>query len=123
MLSNSNPNPSTSSSVHPAANQPQREEGVALDELQVGAVIEVVTGHNTYRFENRGDGKVLMTGHPEYCPQPLLVDLLGSIGPSQAMRMWFLEPGMKMMFRHPRFGVVCTSRIQEVRNLKGTLAN
>ena len=97
--------------------QSAREEGVSLDDLAVGAVVEVVTGHHTYRLENRGNGEVLISGHPVYCPEPVLVELHGSIGASHVIKMWFIGPGMKLEFRHPVFGLVQTSRAREIHQL------
>jgi hypothetical protein len=101
----------------PAARAPERINGVAFDELPVGAVVEVETGHSTYTLENRGDGKALISGHPTYCPEPVLVELHGSVGPSM-LKMWLIEPGLKLEFRHPVFGVIRTSRVRSVRQLK-----
>jgi hypothetical protein len=109
------PTPSHVATIPGAAVQPEREEGVDLCDLPVGAVLEVETGHHTYRVENRGDGKVLIAGHPQYCPEPVLVDLHGSIGEGSMLKMWFIGRGMRMEFRHPQFGPVWTSRVREIR--------
>src|SRR5580698_11288034 len=55
------------------------EDGIYLDELPVGAVLDVETDHHSYRVENRGKGRALISGHPEYCPEPVLVELHGSV--------------------------------------------
>jgi len=93
-------------------------EGVAVDELPIGAAIEVATGHTTYRIENRGEGKVLISGHPTYCPEPVLVDLHGAVGGTALLKMWSIEPGLKMEFDHPIFGVIRTSRVRSVRPIE-----
>src|SRR5216684_2202104 len=85
------------------------EEGVSLDDLAVGAVVEVVTGHHTYRLENRGAGAVLISGHPVYCPEPVLMWLHGSVSDSQVIKMWFIGRGMRLELRHPTLGLVQTS--------------
>ena len=104
-------------SVAPStAGAPEHLQGIALDELPIGAVVDVETGHNTYRLENRGEGKALISGHPMYCPEPVLVDFHGSAGPS-TLKMWLIEPGLKMEFQHPTFGIVRTSRIRSVRQM------
>jgi hypothetical protein len=90
------------------------EDGIYLDELPVGAVIEVDTDHRTYLVENRGDGRALIAGHPDYCPEPVLVDLLGSTMGGAMLKMRFIGPGRKMEFRHPVRGLVCTSRVREL---------
>jgi hypothetical protein len=117
MMANSNPslkqfaNPS---GVMNAVVEPE-VEGVALDDLAVGSVIEAETWHNTYRIENRGDGKILISGHPQYCPERVLVDLHGSTSGEGILKFHFIGRGMHLEFRHPTLGVVRTSRIKEVR--------
>ena len=103
-------------SVSPAL-PPPREEGVSLDDLAVGAVVEAVTGHHTYRIENRGNGEVLMSGHPVYCPEPVLVELHGSVGDGHMIKMWFIGRNMRLEFRHPNLGLVQTSRVREIHEL------
>jgi hypothetical protein len=98
--------------------EPERAAGVSMDELPRGAVVEVVTGHTTSRVENRGDGKALISGHPTYCPTPVLVDLHGSVGSPAMLKIWFIGPGLKMEFSHPKFGVIRTSRVRSVCELK-----
>jgi hypothetical protein len=98
--------------------EPEVENGIALDDLAVGAVVEVETGHHTYRVENRGDGKILISGHPTYCPEPVLVELHGSTGGHAILKFHFIGRGMHLEFRHPELGVVRTSRIKDVRELK-----
>lgn len=93
-------------------------DGVDMDELPIGAKLEIETGHTTYLVENRGDGKILISGHPEYCPEPVEVEFQGSIGGPAILKMWRIEPGMKMAFEHPQFGMVRTSRVRSVRELK-----
>ena len=105
----------------PYARSYQHEQtggGIAFDELPIGAAVEVVTGHTTYRVENRGDGKALISGHPTYCPEPVLVDLHGSVGGPNMFKIWSIAPDLKLEFNHPQFGVIRTSRVRSVRELK-----
>ena len=104
--------------VLPAANlSPDSSEAIDIDELPIGAKLEVETGHTTYRLENRGQGQVLISGHPEYCPEPILVDFQGAIGGPGLLKMWHIEPGLKMAFQHPKLGTVRTSRVRSIRLL------
>ena len=96
-------------------------EGLALDELPVGAVIEVETGHHTYRIENLGCGDVMISGHPVYCPEPVRAEFYGSINGAGGIKMWSIVPGLRMEFRHPQFGPVQTSRVKAVREVKGLI--
>jgi hypothetical protein len=108
------------SNLNPAVANIQRPEGdnsIALDEMPVGAVLEADTQHRTYRLENKGDGKVLISGHPQYCPEPVVVEYYGATDGSQLLKFWLIEPGLRMEFRHPAFGLLKTSRVRGVREL------
>lgn len=113
------PHPNLDSAINSAICRSEIEGGVSLDGLPVGAVLEVETRYHLYDLENRGDGQVLISGHPEYCPQPVLVKVHGSTWGGSMIRMRFIGRGMKLEFRHPTRGVVRTSRIQEIRELPG----
>lgn len=92
-------------------------EGLDINTVAVGARIEVHTKNRTYMLENCGDGQVLISGHPKYCPRPLLVKLLGCTWGGAMLKMQYIEPGMYLEYRHPLHGIVCTSRIEEVREI------
>ncbi len=93
-------------------------ESVDLDELPIGAVLEIETGHSTYRLENRGDGSVLLAGHPKYCPEPTLVQVQGCIGAAGELKWRLLGKGLKMVFLPPDHGIVRTSAIKSIRRVK-----
>jgi hypothetical protein len=95
----------------------ESEEGLSLEDSSIGDLVEVETKHRCYTFENRGNGEVLISGHPEYCPQPVLVALNGSTWGGPVMKMGFIGRGMLLEFRHPVYGIIRTSRIQEIRQL------
>ncbi len=67
---------------------------------------EVKTGHHTYILETLRDGHMLLSGHPQYCPEAVEVDLMRP-----------LQPGSPLWFLHPVHGLVRTSRIKEIREL------
>jgi hypothetical protein len=118
---NSNPAIVSGIGKAPAAGSSQAgssQEGVDLEELPIGAVLEIETGHTSYRLENLGDGSALLSGHPTYCPQPLAVQIQGSIGPAGELRWRFLAKGAKMVFLPPDHGVVRTSTIKSVHRVK-----
>jgi hypothetical protein len=99
--------------------RPEAEpEGIALDDLAKGAVLEVQTRHTVYHIENLGDGAVMISGHPEYCPEPIRVDMIGSNWGGDIPRLRFIGPGARLEFYHPTRGFVVTSRILNVRELK-----
>ena len=90
-------------------------DGFSLDELKVGDSLELVTKNRTYLVENRGNGEILILGHPKYCPEPTLVKLYGSTAGWTAVKPGFIGQGMYLEFRHPEHGLIRTSRIEQIR--------
>ncbi len=109
------PHPNFDDAINRAICQSEIEGGVGLDELPVGAVLDVETANNVYRIENRGDGEVLISGHPEICPTPVLVNFHGSTWGTAMLKLRFIGRDMSMEFRHPERGVVRTSRVRDIR--------
>lgn len=102
------------SGINQLAKAPEAE-GVDLEELPIGAVLEIETGHTTYRLENKGEGKALLSGHPKYCPEPTDVQVQGSLNTGGEFQWRYLGIGMKMVFLPPEHGMVRTSSIRAVR--------
>ena len=94
-----------------------KPEGVNLDELAKGAVLEIQTGHHAYRLENLGDGNALISGHPTYCPKPVRVEVEGSIDGAGYLKWRFIGKGMYLAFVPPDHAIIRTSRIQDIRTL------
>ena len=92
------------------------EGGVHLEDLAQGCRLEVQTQHRRYTVINCGDGWVLISGHPEYCPAPLLVKILGSNWGGSMLKMRFIGRSMHLEFKHPEYRApIITSRIVEIR--------
>jgi hypothetical protein len=107
------------SGIHGFLNPPEpKQEGIALDDLADGTMLDVETRHHVYHIKNLGDGKVLISGHPEYCPEPIEVEMIGSDLGGDFPRLRYIGKGAKMEFWHPVRGMVRTSRITEVRERK-----
>jgi hypothetical protein len=116
------PDPNLEEEIQPSFGQPELEEGVHLERLTPGEIIEVKTKHHSYLIEICGKGQVLISGHPEYCPYPVLVDACGSTWGGTMLKPGFIGRDMHLEFFHPKYGVVQTSRIREIRQArKGTL--
>jgi hypothetical protein len=101
--------------------EPEEEDGVALDDLAVGATLDVETRHHTYHIKNLGDGRATIYGHPEYCPEPIQVEMIASDRGGEFPRMRFIGKGARLEFWHPERGIVRTSRIAEVREVSAVV--
>jgi len=99
---------------------PEHPLGVMLNELPLGTVLEAQTKHHTYHLENRGEGNVLISGHPTYCPEPVLVQFYRAGEGSPMFKFLRVVPGLRMEFRHPTFGLVSTSPVREIREVAPT---
>jgi hypothetical protein len=101
--------------INDAIAESELQGGVHLNDLPVGAVLEVETANHQYRLENRGDGQVLVSGHPEFFLEPLLAHLQGSTWGTPLLKWRFIGRGMRMELLHPQIGVVITSPVREIR--------
>ena len=111
------PHPNFDDSINRAICESEIEGGVHIDDLPVGAVLDVQTVNTLYHLENRGDGEVLISGHPEICPVPVLVNFHGSTWGSAMLKAGFVGREMSLEFRHPERGLVRTSRVREIREV------
>lgn len=111
------PHPNFDDAINRAICQSEIEGGVSLTELPAGTVLHVQTANTQYVIQNCGDGEVLISGHPEICPTPVLVNFHGSTWGSAMLKMGFIGREMSMEFRHPEKGIVRTSRVQEIREV------
>src|SRR5712692_1194879 len=111
------PHPHLSDEINRNICQSEIEGGVFLYHLPPGALLEVETQNRHYLLENRGNGKALIAGHPEFCPRPVLVDVHGSTWGGSMLKMGFVGRGMRLEFRHPAHGIIHTSLIQEIREI------
>jgi len=111
------PSPHFSDAINNAICRSEIDGGVELARLETGAVLEVTTRNHTYTVENRGDGQILISGHPKYCPEPVLVRFNGSTWGTPMIRRRFIGREMRMEFWHPVFGILLTSEVSEIREL------
>jgi len=110
------PHPNLGDEVNHCIAQSEVEGGVHLGDLAQGSRLEVQTQHRWYTVINCGDGWVLISGHPKYCPRPLLVRILGSNWGGAMLKMRFIGRSMHLEFKHPEYrSPIITSRIVEIR--------
>jgi hypothetical protein len=92
------------------------EGGVYLRDLPEPATLEVVTQNRPYTVVVRHDGTAWIWGHPEYCPEPVLVRITGCNWGGSMLKAAYLGRGMHMEFRHPGFeGAIVTSKIVDIK--------
>ena len=51
--------------------QSEIEGGVYLKDLPDETTLEIETQNRSYTLVNRGQGQALISGHPEFCPEPI----------------------------------------------------
>jgi hypothetical protein len=92
------------------------EGGVSLGDLPPSTVLEIQTQHHRYTAVFLGESQVLISGHPEFCPEPVQVAIAGSTWGGSMLKLRYIGRGMHLEFCHPEYQTpIVTSRIQEVR--------
>jgi hypothetical protein len=110
------PHPSLSDEVNRNLVQSEIEGGVFLEGLPPDTVLHIRTQHHFYTVLLLGEGSVLISGHPQYCPQPVQVTIAGSTWGGSMLKMRFIGRGMHLEFHHPAYSTaIITSPIQEIR--------
>ena len=109
------PHPNFSDVVNRNIIQSEIEGGVHLRDLLPGTVMEVHTQNHVYKIVSQQDGEIWISGHPVYCPDPVLVDIHGSTWGGSMIRERFIGRGMHLEFGHPDFWRITTSRILDVQ--------
>ena len=66
----------------------QAAEGVDLKDLRPGSLIEVETKSRHYYIECLGGDAVRISGHPDYCPEPVRAHLAGVIERGRPLKFW-----------------------------------
>jgi hypothetical protein len=110
------PHPSLGDEINCDIVRSEIEGGVFLKDLAPKTELQVHTRHHCYRMIVLGEGHALISGHPEYCPEPVLVAIAGSTWGGSMLKMRFLGRGMHLEFHHPEYKTpIVTSPIQEIR--------
>jgi hypothetical protein len=96
--------------------QSEIEGGVFLQDLPSATVLQIQTQNHCYTAVLVDEGSVLISGHPEYCPQPVRVAIAGSTWGGSMLKRRYVGRGMHLEFRHPQYRTpIVTSRIKEIR--------
>jgi hypothetical protein len=94
---------------------PDAPDGVYLDDLAEGVVLEVETRGHRYTIVNRTRGEALISGHPRFCPQPTVVVIGGSGLGGCLLKAGFIGLGMRLTFQLPTHRTITTSPIIQIR--------
>src|SRR5271169_6624959 len=70
--------PNLSDEVNRNIVQSEIEGGVFINELPPATVLEIQTQHHVYQVVLLDENHVLISGHPQYCPEPIRVAIAGS---------------------------------------------
>ncbi len=110
------PHPNFADDVNGNIVQSEIEGGVFLEGLPPDTVLQIDTQNHSYTALLLGEGRALLSGHPEYCPQPVQVNIAGSTWGGSMLKVRFIGRGMHLEFHHPGYSTpIVTSRIQEIR--------
>ena len=110
------PHPNLSDEVNRNIVQSEIEGGVFLEGLPPDTVLQIRTQHHFYTALLLGEGSALISGHPQYCPQPVQVTIAGSTWGGSMLKVRFIGRGMRLEFHHPAYSTpIVTSPIQEIR--------
>jgi hypothetical protein len=92
------------------------EGGVYLRDLPDRATLEVVTQNRPYMLTVHRDGSAWISGHPQFCPEPVRVRISGSNWGGSMIKSAYLGRGMRLEYKHPNYhGPIITSPIVDIR--------
>lgn len=109
------PHPNLGDGVNHNVAQSEIEGGVHLSRLNEGDELEIRTENRRYWLVYHGRGRAMLSGHPQFCPNPVMVRIHGSTWGGSMIKAEYIGRGMRLEFRHPDYKTVVTSRILEIR--------
>ena len=80
-----------------------------------GSMIDVETKSRHYRIECLGGNSIRVSGHPEYCPEPVPARLQGSVDQQGVLELGLIGRGMRLMFLLNECRPITTSKVLRVR--------
>lgn len=111
----SHPNPSEGNDRE--GGQPRGGDGVDLDDLADGSVLEVETRHHRYTIVKTAQTQVRISGHPKFCPEPVTVEIDRYAAKRLSLKPGYISRGMHLIFEHPVYHTVTTSRILDIHRV------
>ena len=89
-------------------------ELIDVQSLTPGSRIDVETRNRHYRIECLGGRAMRISGHPDYCPDPVPGLLEGSANRIGLVEPGFIERGMYLRFLIDDHRPVTTSRVMKI---------
>jgi hypothetical protein len=112
-----NAHPNLADEVNRGIIQSEIEGGVFLNDLPPDTVLEIQTMNHRYTAVLLGGNDALLSGHPEFCPEPVQVAISGSTWGGSMLKLQYVGRGMHLEFRHPSYATpIITSAIKEIRD-------
>lgn len=112
-----NPHPNLADEINRSIIQSEIEGGVFLNELPPATILQIQTLNHCYTAVLLGGSEALLSGHPEFCPEPVQVAIAGSTWGGSMLKLQYVGRGMHMEFHHPAYArPIVTSAIQEIRD-------
>ena len=114
------PHPNLSDEVNHQIVQSEIEGGVFLKDLPSATVLQIQTQNHCYTAvlltDDANEGSALISGHPQFCPQPVLVAISGSTWGGSMLKRRYVGRGMHLEFCHPAYKTpIVTSAIKDIR--------
>jgi len=85
---------------------------ISMEDLPLGTMLEVETRNRKYEMKILAGDRVLISGHPKYCPEPVVVFLCFASASSDTRQ---LSEGTNLSYWHPHHGMIITSPVQQIR--------
>jgi len=106
------PNPHLSDDII----QSEIDGGVYLRDLRCGDILKIETQDWMCTMVFCEDKEALIWGHPVFCPDPVKVHVSGSTWGGSMLKEAFIGRGMHLEMRHPRYGILLTSKVLEIQS-------
>jgi hypothetical protein len=90
-------------------------ETLNCNDLAPGSLIDVETKSRHYKIECLGGTAIRVSGHPDYCPEPMPASLQGSVDKEGTLEPGFINCGMRMILVLNDVRPITTSSILSVR--------
>lgn len=114
------PHAGLSDEINRAIIQSEIEGGVFLDSLPRGALLEVETEYHRYQVRTFQKNRVLISGHPQFCPRPMRAVIHGSTWGGSMIKSGFIGRGMHLEFAGTKGQRITTSKVKEIRQIEAT---